>query len=258
MILTVSGMTIQVLEPEPRGTEKAPSLLFIHGAGGNGEIWERQVEFFKGKHSVFRLDLPGHGGSDPRGEDRISSYAESVRLSSEKLFGAKPFVLVGHSMGGAITLEIALNPPDGLKGIVLVGSGAKLAVTRAIFQMLSENPETFFETIDQFAFSSTAPRAVRQRFARLTRQCPPPVIFNDFKACDHFDIRNRLHEIKLPTLVLCGEEDQLTPVKYSRYLHENMSTSRLVLIPHAGHMVMAEQPDTMNAAIETFLNSLKG
>ena len=257
MILTVNGTTLQVLDPEPTGTEKDPGLLFVHGAGGNGEIWERQVEFFKGKHSAFRIDLPGHGGSGPRGEDRISSYAEWVRLSSEKLFAKRSFVLVGHSMGGAIVLELALNPPDGLKGIVLVGSGAKLAVTHAIFQMLSENPEAFFETIDQFAFSSAAPTALRERFVRLTRQCAPPVIFNDFKACDHFDIRSRLPEIKLPTLVLCGEEDQLTPVKYSRYLHENLSTSRLVLIPHAGHMVMAEQPDTMNTALEAFLNSLK-
>lgn len=236
--------------------EKDPSLLFVHGAGGNGEIWERQAEFFRGKHSVFRLDLPGHGGSDPRGEDRISSYAEWVRLSSEKLFAARSFVLVGHSMGGAIVLELALYPPEGLKGIVLVGSGAKMAVTHAIFQMLSETPEAFFETIDQSAFSSAAPMALRARFVRVTRQCPPPVIFNDFKACDHFDIRNRLPEIKLPTLVLCGEEDQLTPVKYSRYLHENITTSRLILIPHAGHMVMAEQPDMLNKAIESFLSSL--
>jgi pimeloyl-ACP methyl ester carboxylesterase len=256
MILTIHGTTLQVLGPEPRGMEKDPSLLFVHGAGGNGEIWERQAEFFRGKHSVFRLDLPGHGGSDPRGEDRISSYAEWVRLSSEKLFGARSFVLVGHSMGGAIVLDLALNPPDGLKGIVLAGSGAKLAVTHTIFQMLSETPEAFFETIDQFAFSSAAPMALRERFVRVTRQCPPPVIFNDFKACDHFDIRKRLPEIKLPTLVLCGEEDQLTPVKYSRYLHENITTSRLILIPHAGHMVMAEQPDMLNKAIEAFLGSL--
>jgi pimeloyl-ACP methyl ester carboxylesterase len=176
MILNVNGTALQVLEPEPRGTERDPSLLLIHGAGGNGEIWEGQAVFFKGKRSVFRLDLPGHGGSDPRGEDRISSYAEWVRLCSEKLFAKRPFVLVGHSMGGAIVLELALNPPDGLKGLVLVGSGAKLPVTHAIFQMLSENPEAFFETIGQFAFSSAAPEALRERFVRETRKCPPLVI----------------------------------------------------------------------------------
>jgi len=257
MKLAVNGMTIQVLDPERRGTERDPSLLFVHGAGGNGEIWERQAEYFKGKHSVFRLDLPGHGGSDLRGENRISSYARWVRLSSEELFPKRPFVLVGHSMGGAIVLELALSPPECMKGIVLVGSGAKLGVTRAIFQMLSENPEAFFETIGQFAFSSSAPMALRERFVRMTRQCAPSVIFGDFTACDHFDIRSRLSEIRLPALVLCGEEDQLTPVKYSRDLHEIISSSRLVLIPHAGHMVMLEQPDMTNTTLEIFLNALK-
>jgi len=256
MILDVNGTGLHVLDPEPRGTEKDPSLLFIHGAGGNGELWEEQAAFFKGKHSIFLLDLPGHGSSDPRGEDRIGSYARWARLSSEKLFGKRPFVLVGHSMGGAIVLELALKPPDGLKGIVMVGSGAKLAVTRAIFQMLSGNPEAFFETIGRFAFSSAAPVALVERFVRVAKQCPPPVIFNDFQACDHFDIRNRLPEIRIPTLVLCGEEDQLTPVKYSRYLHENIPTSRLIIIPNAGHMVMSEQPDTLNRTIESFLDTL--
>jgi pimeloyl-ACP methyl ester carboxylesterase len=257
MIHDVSGRALQVLEPVLTGTEGDPSLLFIHGAGGNGEIWEDQVAFFEGSHSIFRLDLPGHGGSAPPGEDRIGAYAEWVLRITEKLFAKRPFVLAGHSMGGAIVLELALNPPDGLKGIVVIGSGAKLAVTRAIFQMLSENPEAFFESIGQFAFSSAAPIGLRERFIRLTRQCPPPVIFNDFQACDHFDIRNRLHEIRVPTLVLCGEEDQLTPAKYSRYLHENITASSLALISRAGHMVMSEHPDTLNGEINSFLETLE-
>jgi len=257
MILHVNGTALQVLEPASRGTEKAPSLLLIHGAGGSGEIWKDQVGFFEGRHSLFRLDLPGHGGSAPGGEDRISGYGQWVRLSCEKLFKKDPFVLMGHSMGGAIVLELALDPPPGLSGLVLVGTGAKLAVTRAIFQMLSENPEAFFQSIDQFAFSPAAPPGLRERFARVTRQCPPTVIFSDFQACDRFDIRDRLSEIKLPTLVLCGEEDQLTPLKYSGYLHEAIAGSRLVLIPGAGHMVMAEQPHLFNRALLSFLETLR-
>ncbi|MGE5841679.1 MAG: alpha/beta fold hydrolase [Deltaproteobacteria bacterium] len=256
MILHFNGTPLQVLEPALKGTEKEPSLLFVHGAGGSAEIWQDQVGFFEGLHSVFRIDLPGHGGSGRSGEDRIRTYAERVRLCSEKLFAKSPFVLVGHSMGGAIVLDLALDPPPGLRGLVLVGSGAKLAVTHAIFQMLSEDPGAFFRSIDQFAFSLTAPQALRDRFIRMTRQCPLAVIFNDFKACDHFDIRSRLQEIKLPTLVVCGEEDQLTPVKYSRYLHENVAGSCLVLIPGAGHLVMAEQSDLFNRAVLSFLNGL--
>ena len=257
MILSVNATALHVLEPEPTGTEKTPSLLFIHGAGGHGEIWDGQASAFHGKHAVFRLDLPGHGGSGGHGEDRIGAYAEWVRLASEKLFASSPFVLVGHSMGGAITLELSLNPPKGLKGIVLVGSGAKLAVTHAIFQMLGENPDAFFESLDRFAFSPAAPRAVRDRVIRLTRQCPTTLIFDDFKACDRFDLRNRLAEITLPALVLCGEDDQLTPLKYSRYLHEALAGSSLVTIPQAGHMVMAERPDLLNKAIDSFLGTLR-
>jgi pimeloyl-ACP methyl ester carboxylesterase len=256
MILNINGTGLHVLLPEQKGTGKDPSLLLIHGAGGTGEIWEGQGLFFEGKHPVFRMDLPGHGGSGLRGEERISAYGEWVRLGLRRLFGEGPFVLIGHSMGGAIVLELALNPPAGLQGIVLVGSGAKLAVTHAIFQMLKENPEAFFESIGQYAFSTAAPASLRERFVRVTRTCSPPVIYNDFKACDHFDVRSRLPEIRLPALVLCGEEDQLTPVRYSTYLHEHIASSRLVLIPHAGHMVMAEQPDALNRAIQAFLDAL--
>jgi pimeloyl-ACP methyl ester carboxylesterase len=256
MILDVNGTGLHILRSERRGTEKTPSLLFIHGAGGNGEMWEEQGVFFEGRHDVFRLDLPGHGGSGLRGEDRVSAYAEWVRLSLQRLFSEGPFVLIGHSMGGAIVLELALNAPAGLQGIVLVGSGARMAVTRAIFQMLKEDPEAFFESIGQYAFSPATPVSLRERFVRTTRTCPPPVIYSDFQACDHFDVRSRLPGIKLPTLVLCGQEDQLTPVKYSRYLHENIASSRLVLIPRSGHMVMAEQPDVFNRAIMDFLDTL--
>jgi len=79
------------------------------------------------------------------------------------------------------------------------------------------------------------------------------VIFNDFKACDGFDIRNRLDRIRVPALILCGADDQLTPTKFSAYLQANIASSRLITIPEAGHLVMIEKPAAVNQAIETFL-----
>ena len=83
------------------------------------------------------------------------------------------------------------------------------------------------------------------------------MILEDFKACNRFDIREKLKEIRRPTLILCGQEDRLTPVKYSTYLHENIPNSRLLLIPKAGHVVMAEQPEPLNRALEAFLDAIQ-
>jgi pimeloyl-ACP methyl ester carboxylesterase len=253
MDLVIQSVKIQVIEPPVLGSEKEPALLFIHGAGLNASIWDAQANHFRGKHLVYRLELPGHGGSDSSGEGEISAYATWVRQVIEKLFQSGAYALVGHSMGGAIALELAAKPLRGLHSLVLVATGAKLGVTPIVFQMLKENPDAFFETIDRVGFSAGTSRNVRDRVIELTKKCVPSVIFKDFQACDRFDIRERLKNILLPTLIVCGEEDLLTPAKYSRYLHEMISASSLAIIPGAGHMIMAEQPERLNRAIEAFL-----
>lgn len=257
MQVKLKGADIHVTEPEMRGTEKGPSLLFIHGAGGDASIWDAQARYFLGRYPVFRVELPGHGASSPGGEEEITTYAQWVRLVIKELFSARPLALVGHSMGGAIALELAVDPPETMKGAVLVGTGAKLSVMPEIFEMLDKNPAGFYETIDVAAFHVDAPPEIRTPLIHAMKRCPPAVIFQDFTACDRFDLRDRLREIRLPTLVICGERDKLTPVKYSKYLNENIAGSRLEIIPGAGHMVMAEQAEAVNRAVETYLASIQ-
>jgi pimeloyl-ACP methyl ester carboxylesterase len=253
MDLFIRSVKIRVIEPERLGSEKQPALLFIHGAGLDASIWDAQANHFRGKHLVYRLELPGHGGSGSSGEEEITAYAVWVRQVIEKLFHSAAYALVGHSMGGAVALELATSPLRGLHSVVLVGTGAKLGVTPIVFQMLKENPDAFFETIDRVGFCADTSRNVRDRVIELTKKCAPNVIFKDFKACDRFDIRERLGNISVPALIVCGEEDLLTPVKFSEYLHRKISASSLVVIPAAGHMVVAEQPERLNRAIEAFL-----
>jgi pimeloyl-ACP methyl ester carboxylesterase len=256
MQLSLNRRNIRIVESEILGSEKEPSLFFVHGAGCDASLWLPQSEYFAAGRLTYRMDLPGHGGSSPEGEERISAYAEWVRLVTSSLFSSTHFVLIGHSMGGAIAMEIAVDPPPGLAGIVLVGTGAKLAVTRAIFQMLKEDVESFFKTIGDFAFAPATSEETRKRFTRAVRRCPSSVIYNDFRACDLFDIRDRLDKIHIPALILCGNEDQLTPPKYASYLRQRINSSHLCIIPNAGHMVMAEQPTAMNQAIESFLGEI--
>jgi pimeloyl-ACP methyl ester carboxylesterase len=85
----------------------------------------------------------------------------------------------------------------------------------------------------------------------------PSVLHGDFLACNEFDAMSRLGEISKPTLILCGADDILTPVKYSEYLHNQIVNSRLVIVPDAGHMVMLEAPQTIADEIGSFADSIR-
>jgi len=258
MRLSIAHAEIEVLEPAILGYEGNPSLFFVHGAGGDASIWNDQAEYFLGRHPAYRLNLPGHGGSSGSGEGDIGAYARWVSLAAERVFSGRPYVLVGHSMGGAVVLRLALDPPSpGPRGIVLVATAAKLAATRAVFHMLREDPEAFFKITEEFAFSPGTPREVRERVGAPIRRCPTSLIAVDLKAADGFDVRDRLEQARLPTLIICGLDDRLTPAASSRHLHRKIPNSRLVLVPRAGHMVMAEQPGMVNRAIHQFLRDLE-
>lgn len=251
------GMRIHIREPEIEvPSTREPSLLFIHGAGGDGLVWDAQAGFFSGRHPVYRLDLPGHGLSSGDGEDEIRDYAGWLHDIIETSLPKHDWVLAGHSMGGAVALQLALDHPSRLKAIVLAATGAKLGVLPAIIKMLESDPKGFFNTIDLAAFASDTPAEIREMASRSIRNTSPQVTLKDFKACNRFDLRSRLHEITLPSLIVCGEKDRLTPVKYSEYLHKHLRSSTLVLIPDGGHMVMAEKPDAFNEALSKFLDEI--
>jgi pimeloyl-ACP methyl ester carboxylesterase len=253
MFLKIQNIDIHIAELELTGTEKGPLLLFIHGAGNNTELWQHQAAYFRGLHPVYCLDLPGHGLSKGQGETEIAAYARWVRQLIAEAFSGQPLVLIGHSMGGAVAQELAADPPAEIKGLILIGTGAKLGVTPAILEMLERNPEEFFQSIDIAAFDPATPTRLREPVTASIRQCDPAVILGDFRACDRFDIRERLQDIHLPTLILCGKRDKLTPLKYSHYLHEHIQNSEVSFFDQAGHMVMVEQADSVNWTINEFL-----
>lgn len=230
-----------------------PALVFIHGAGGDASLWAHQERWFRKETVVCCVELPGHGGSGGGGETEISAYAGWVREVVHGVLGEMPFVLAGHSLGGAIALEMAIEGNGGPVGLVLLATGAKLGVTPVIFRLLKEDFDGFLMTIDQAALGSKAAPDVRDVVVRGLRRCSPDVVHGDFTACNRFDVRERLGEIQIPTLVVCGEEDRLTPAGYSGFLAQNIAGARLQIVPGAGHMVMLENAEFVNRAIEAFL-----
>jgi pimeloyl-ACP methyl ester carboxylesterase len=253
-IVSVSGAAIHYRVHSGAVHPQVPPLLLVHGAGGNHMHWPGDLRRLPGA-TVYALDLPGHGDSGGAGRADIGEYAEEVRGFADAL-NLPRFVLAGHSMGGAISLEFALRYPKRLAGLVLVGTGAKLAVSPVILNGLRDNPAQTAELLAEWTHAEAADPNMLRLYVRRLREIPAEVVYGDFAACDAFDRRADIHRITAPTLILCGEADKMTPVKYSRYLQEQIRGSELVVISGAGHMVMLERPGQVADAVAGFLNRL--
>ncbi|MFB3886956.1 MAG: alpha/beta fold hydrolase [Thermodesulfobacteriota bacterium] len=229
-------------------------VLFIHGAGGGEYTWSYQKGFFEKEFHPVILELPGHGKSGGEGEQEIEKYAQHVHTFLRAM-GFPKVTLVGHSMGGAIVQTLALTNPEMIGRIVLVGTGAKLRVFPMILDEIKSNFKEASRKIAQFAYSPNVSSDLIERGITDLLRCEPEVLYGDFLACDRFDVMSEVEKIDLPTLILCGEEDRLTPVKYSQFLQNRIRHSKMEILPGAGHMVMMESPGSFNQKIKEFLVS---
>ena len=214
--------------------------------------WSFQKGFFEKDFNPVFIDLPGHGESGGEGEEEIGRYADHVHSFLISL-GLQKTILVGHSMGGAIAQTLAIAHPEVIKGIVLVGTGARLRVLPAVLDGIRKDFEETVKKIVRFAFSRKASPELIEGGIEYLMRCRPEVLYGDFLACDHFDLLERVKEIDLPTLILCGEEDELTPPGYSEFLHRQIQPSSLEILPGAGHMVMMESPEIFNRKVREFI-----
>ena len=227
-------------------------ILFVHGAGGGQFTWSFQKGFFEKQFNPIIIELPGHGESGREGEEEIGKYAEHIHAFLKALNLPKVF-FIGHSMGGAIVQTLALTHPEVMKGIVLVGTGAKLRVLPMILEGIKNKFEETVPKIVQLVYSrKTSSELVKRGISDMMR-CRPEVLYGDFLACDRFDIMSQVERIDLPTLVLCGDEDELTPVKFSQFLHQHIKGSKFEILPSAGHMVMMESSRAFNEKIKEFI-----
>ena len=229
-------------------------LLFIHGAGGGQFTWVYQKVFFEKQFNPIIIELPGHGESGAEGEKEIGKYAEQV-FDFLKILNLMKVFLIGHSMGGAIVQTLALRHPEVIKGIVLVGTGVRLRVLPMVLNGLKDNFEETVPKIVQFAYSRKVPKDLLERGIAEMLRCRPEVLYGDFLACDRFDLMSEVEKIDLPTLVLCGQEDELTPITYSQFLHNKIKHSKLDILLNAGHMVMMESPEIFNKKIGEFIST---
>lgn len=243
-------------EYHDRGGE-GEAILCVHGSGGARSVWKSQARLAD-ERPVVAVDLSGHGESDDADADAgfgaLSAYADDVIAVAEETDAR---VLVGSSLGGAVALHVALYREFEPEGLVLAGTGARLAVLDDLLAWLADDfdraveflhePERLFYDADE-------------RLVELSREamyaCGRRVVERDFRTCHTFDVRDELDEIDAPALTVVGEHDRLTPVHYHEYLAAQIPESELAIVDDAAHLAMLERPDAFNEAVSSFLDGL--
>ena len=251
----VDGRSIHFLTGVNGIAPKRRSIVFVHGAGENAMVWQNQRRGLDRGVNTICLDLPGHGQSPGKGCDTIAEYSQWLVgfINQLELGGA---ILAGHSMGGGVVIEAAMEWAEEMDGLILIGTGARLKVSSEISQGLEADFETAAARLVRQCYGSgTSDKVIKWGLEQLLQE-RPEVVLNDFKACNEFDRLTEISSIKQPTLVICGSEDIMTPPKYSQFLAEKLQRATLRIVEGAGHMVMVENPFKTNAAILKFLSSI--
>jgi pimeloyl-ACP methyl ester carboxylesterase len=233
-----------------------PPLVLIHGAGGTHLHWPPQVRRLPVAR-VYALDLPGHGKSEGRGYQTIEDYCQSILRWMQSLNLAQA-IFSGHSMGGAISHWMEVHHPEHVIALGLVGTGARLRVAPAILENTAA-PTTFpaaVDTVIQWAFSPHTDPHLVDLAAKQMGKTRPAVMHGDFLACNEFDVMPDLSKIRVPALVIVGQDDKLTPVRYAQHLAAQLPRAELKIIPEAGHMVMLEQPRAVASALAEFVEHI--
>ncbi len=235
--------------PAARANELA-RLHYLHGSGYTEDSFRAQVEAFPGSDAVT---LPGHPAGDALESveecaDWFSRYVDWKR--------AGRIVAAGNSLGGAIALRWALDYPDQVAGLILIGTGARLRVAPDIFAIIDNEWPACIDRLVDRALGPAATSDLRERARGWQLTVGRESTRRDYVACNGFDVMQDVATLLVPTLVVVGSHDQMTPVKYSTYLHERISGSTLRIVTGGGHILMAEKPDEVNAVIRDFLGTI--
>ncbi|MFO8115313.1 MAG: alpha/beta hydrolase [Halorubrum sp.] len=236
-----------------------PTVCFVHGSGGSKDVWKAQARL-SDRFPVVALDLSGHGDSDdvdaPAASETLAAYADDVAAVAGET-GAT--VVCGNSLGGAVALRVALARDRPLDGLVLAGTGAKLAVAEPLLDALATDFDRAIDLLHEpDRLFHDAPAEYVELSRADMRACGRAVTERDFRTCHAFDVRDRLDEVATPSLAVVGEHDELTPPSYHDYLADRIDDCERATIEGAAHLAMLERPAAFNAALSSFLERRSG
>lgn len=271
--VAVADHTIHLYESGDAGT---PTIVFLHGSGPGAtglSNWEAALGEFGDRYHCLAPDIVGFGDSShpnppPAGMVAFTDLRADAVLGLLDALGIERCTFVGNSMGGMITLTIALRAPERVERIVLMGSGgAPIPPTPELIQMITfyddpsatsmaalmrafvHDPAMFGDELDAIA-AARLPRAIRDdvrrsHLATFDMSAGPPVRFEP----------ERLATLDLPVLVVHGRDDRLIPYQAALYFLEHLPDADLHVFARCGHWTQIEHPDRFHATLSAFLTT---
>jgi 3-oxoadipate enol-lactonase len=246
-------------------------IFFGHGLLYNWHSWEHQIEYFVNKgYRVIAVDWRGQGESDGSAEPAAFSmyhlgddaYALLQHLGIEKVHW------VGLSMGGMVAMRLYPRHPEIFKSLALVDTSAgddnehlpqyiQMAEAYKAYGLIPQLAEGLHAVFYTAPFLQANPAAVAywdNYWAKANLEAMYKAIM---PVIDRDDVSETVNQIKVPTLVLCGDQDMSTPLRYSEDLHRRIEGSKYVIIPNAAHMSCVEQPEAVSKVLDEFISSVK-
>jgi len=238
-------------------------IVFLHGLGWNHTLWRSAMSGLQDRYRVIAGDTRGHGISDkPPGPYSIQTFADDWRGLLRAL-GLKRPCLVGLSQGGMIAQLLAVRYPDELGALVLVSTTCRSdpavrdKLEERIRKMRTEGPEAAARLAAQSVFSpvflaSKAPAV--EEFVRWRAAMDQEPLMEAARAAIGLDLTSELRSVKVPSLVVYGEDDALTPPALVKAVAAALPAAQLVGVSGAGHMVPWERPEAFEKILASFLD----
>jgi pimeloyl-ACP methyl ester carboxylesterase len=254
------------------GSEEEPVVL-VHGLGGQWQNWLENIPRLAEERRVLALDLPGFGLSpEPDdGEISIPGYGRYVDAFCEAL-GLGEVDVVGNSMGGFVAAEVAIQFPERVSRLVLVSAAgitsaealqAPILTFARVATALATNSAARHRQIAARPITRHASLALVARHPRLLKAdlayegffkgTGKPGFDDALRASLEYDFRDRLPDVKVPTLIVWGEKDSIIPVRDATEFERLIPDSRKVVMRDTGHIPMAERPQAFNEVLTEFL-----
>jgi pimeloyl-ACP methyl ester carboxylesterase len=259
MQVSVNGVETFVATGGRDFVASLPTIVLLHGAGFDHTAWALHNRWFAHHgFGVLAPDLPGHGRSSGTALSHIAEMADWTAALLDAA-GAATARLVGHSMGSLIALETAARHPAKVSGLSLIGTAATMSVGPDLLKAAEANDHSAVDMVSIWGLGfqaelggSLAPGLWMHGGAqRVLEQCRRGVLYRDLAACNAYDgALAAAAKITVPATLILGERDMMTPAKAGRALAAALPNSRIVLLRGAGHMMMAERPDELLAALQ--------